>query len=279
MILKAQAGKSSTLEVSMLVYMITNNVNGHRYIGITVCTLEKRWREHRSAANTGSQKRLYKAMRKYGVENFGIEKIYDATSFEDLQQAEKKFIVQYETHASLNKGYNLTSGGEGRDRVDQLHGEQLPSVLNNKVIAFIRDPVRVGVSNSVLLTEVKECFGVDCSRDTIRDARRGDTWKHLNVEYPPIKSGQGANKAPATEEHKTKARAILAFHRPIALKKLAESRKGKRGPNAKLTENTVRDIFYNQESLLKTANKFGVSKKMVLLIKQRKAHVYLTQGL
>ena len=264
----------------MLAYMITNNVNGHRYIGITVCSLEKRWREHRSAANTGSRKRLYKAMRKYGVENFGIEKIYDATSFEDLQEAEKRFIAEYETHASLNKGYNLTSGGEGRDRVDQLFGEQLPySVLTNEAVAFIRDPDRAGVSNHRLLDEVASKFGIECSRDTIRDARRGDTWTHLNDQYPPIKSGQGSNKAPATEEHKAKARAILDLHRADALKKLAESKKGKRGPNAKLSEDTVRDIFYNQESLLKTAHKFGVSKKMVLLIKQRKAHVYLTQGL
>jgi hypothetical protein len=263
----------------MLAYMITNNVNGHRYIGITVCSLEKRWREHRSAANTGSQKRLYKAMRKYGLENFAVEKIYDATSFDDLQEAEKRFIAQYETHASLNKGYNLTSGGEGRDRVDQLYGEQLPSVLTNDVIAFIRDPARQGVSNSALLDEVVDRFGIKCSRDTIRDARRGDTWTHLNEQYPPIKSGQGNNKAPATEEHKAKARAILDLHRTEALKKLAESKKGKRGPNARLSEDTVRDIFYNQDSLLKTAHKFGVSKKMVLLIKQRKAHVYLTQGL
>ena len=263
----------------MLAYMITNNVNGHRYIGITVCALEKRWREHRSAANTGSQKRLYRAMRKYGVENFAIEKIYDATSFEDLQEAEKRLIAQYETHTSLNKGYNLTSGGEGRDRVDQLYGEQLPSVLNNKIIEFIRDPARVGISNSTLLAEVKDRFGVDCSRDTIRDARRGDTWTHLNVEYPPIKSGQGTNKTEATEEQKARARAVLNLHRPAALRKLAELKRGKRGPNAKLSEDAVRDIFYNPESLVKTAHKFGVSKKMVLLIKQRKAHVYLTQGL
>lgn len=264
----------------MLAYMITNNVNGHRYIGITVCSLEKRWREHRSAANTGSHKRLYKAMRKYGVENFGIEKIYDATSFEDLQEAEKRFIAEYETHASLNKGYNLTSGGEGRDRVDQLFGEQLPhSVLTPEIIKFIRDPSRAGVSNSVLLDEVAYKFGIECSRDAIRDARRGDTWMHLNEQYPPVKSGQGGNKPTITAEQKAKFSATLDFYRVDAQKKSAEVRRGKRSSHAKLSEDTVRDIFYNQESLLKTAHKFGVSKKMVLLIKQRRAHVYLTQGL
>jgi group I intron endonuclease len=264
----------------MLAYMITNNVNGHRYIGITVCALEKRWREHRSAANTGSQKRLYKAMRKYGVENFAIQKIYDATSFEDLQEAEKRLIAQHETHASFNKGYNLTSGGEGRDRFDQLYGEEFShAVLTKEIVAFIRSPERCGISNQRLLNDVISQFGIVCSRDAIRDARRGDTWSHLNSEYPPVKSIQGGNKAKATEEQKAKARAILNFYRPVALKKLAEAKKGKRGSHAQLSEDAVRDIFYNQESLVKTAHKFGISKKMVLLIKQRKAHVYLTQGL
>ena len=88
-----------------------------------------------------------------------------------------------------------------------------------------------------------------------------------------------SNKAPATEEHKAKARAILALHRAEALKKLAESKKGKRGPNAKLSEDTVRDIFYSTGRVSETARTFGISHKMVTLIKQRKAHVYLTKGL
>ena len=57
----------------MFVYKITNKVNPRVYVGLTVCTLEKRWREHRSAANTGVEKPLYRAMRKHGIENFSIE--------------------------------------------------------------------------------------------------------------------------------------------------------------------------------------------------------------
>ena len=67
--------------------------------------------------------------------------------------------------------------------------------------------------------------------------------------------------------------------RSEALAKLSDMRRGKRGANAKLPEQTVKDIFYSPLSLLKTAEQFGVSKKMVLLIKQRKAHVYLTKEL
>ena len=74
-------------------------------------------------------------------------------------------------------------------------------------------------------------------------------------------------------------RAILDLHRPEALRKLAEARKGKRGPNAKLSECAVRDIFYSSGRISETARNFGISHKMVALIKQRKAHVYLTQGL
>lgn len=263
----------------MLVYMITNNVNGHRYIGITVCSLKKRWREHLCAARTGSEKRLYVAMRKYGMENFSIEKIYDATSFEDLQDAERRFIAQYETHASLNKGYNLTSGGEGRDRVDQLFGEKIyNSVLTEEVIEFIRSSDKKEMSNKALLHLVEEKFSIQCSNDAVRDARRGDTWTHLNQKYPPISVGQGKNRV-WTEEGKAKAIELLQAAHKEAVAKSAEARKGKRGANAKLSEETVKDIFFSPASLAKTAQKFGVSKKMVLLIKQRRAHTYLTKGL
>jgi hypothetical protein len=82
-----------------------------------------------------------------------------------------------------------------------------------------------------------------------------------------------------TEERKAQAKRTLDTHRQAAQSKLAEMRRGKRGLNAKLSEQTVKDIFYSPLSLLKTATQFGVSKKMVLLIKQRKAHVYLTKEL
>jgi len=264
----------------MLVYKITNNVNGHGYIGITQCSLAKRWREHLCAARTGSDKRLYRAMRKYGTDNFSIAVLYEADSFQELQAVERGLIAAHGTYASNGKGYNLTSGGEGRDRVDQLFGEGISqSVLTEEIVAFARDPQHWNISNANVLALIAEKFELECSIDTVKDARNGSSWTHLNNKYPPIKRGRGARHDVVSEETQAARKETLAKYRAEAIVKAAELRKGKRGPNAKLSEQTVRDIFFHPESLLKTAIKFGISKRMVSLIRQRKAHTYLTQGL
>ena len=59
------------------IYKITNNINGKVYIGKTNYTIEKRWKEHcHDYKKLSFQKRpLYRAMAKYGPENFSIEEI------------------------------------------------------------------------------------------------------------------------------------------------------------------------------------------------------------
>jgi group I intron endonuclease len=268
------------LKEKMLVYKITNNANGHGYIGITQCSLAKRWREHLCAARTGSDKRLYRAMRKYGTDSFSIAVLYEAASFQELQVVERGLIASHGTYAPGGKGYNLTSGGEGRDRADQIFGEQIPqSVLTEEIVAFARDPQHWNISNADVLDMIAQKFELDCSIDTVKDARNGNSWTHLNKQYPPIKRGKGAKSKPVSAALLALQKITLAKYHATAIIASAELRKGKRGNHAKLSEETVRDIFFNPESLLKTAHKFGVSKKMVLLIKQRRAHTYLTQGL
>ena len=268
------------MKVKMLVYKITNNVNGHGYIGITQCALAKRWREHLCAARTGSDKRLYRAMRKYGTDNFSIAVVYEAKSFEELQRVECQLIIEHNTHAKNGEGYNLTAGGEGKDRMDQLFGEAIPgSLLTEEIVAFARNPEHWNISNADVLGMIAKKFDLDCAIDTVKDARNGSSWTHLNAKYPPVKRGRGVRHDVVSEKTKELHKANLAKHHDKAIAKAADLRRGNRGPNAKLSEQTVRDIFFNAESLAKTAIKFGISRKMVLLIKQRRAHTYLTQGL
>lgn len=265
---------------AMLVYKITNTVNDHGYVGITTCALAKRWREHLCAAKTGNQNRLYRAMRKYGTDNFKIEVIAKAANFQELQEMEKKCIIEHDTHARNGCGYNLTEGGEGRDKLNQIYGEQFPqAVLTEALVAYIRDPQFWNVSNAKLLQQAVEKFGFKGSRDALKDARNGKSWKHLNEKHPPVVCKKGTRKPPLTEEQREKQRATLSKHHADALKASAAERSGRRAVHAKLHIDTIKNIFYSDLSLLKTANKFGISKKMVLLIKQRKAHVYLTKGL
>lgn len=262
----------------MFVYKIVNSINPRVYVGLTICTLNKRWREHKCAANIGVDKPLYRAMRKHGIDNFKMELVYTATSIEDLRAAELRYIDELKAHVEAG-GYNLTDHGYNYGKVGVLKGEQQAhALLTEQIVAFIRDPSHWDTSNTQMLKTVEEMFGFSGARDTIRDARRGDAWKHLNEKYPPVKVGQGARRA-ITEKQRQAARETMAKHAEHIHKCKIESRKGKRAPNAKLSEQTVKDIFYSAESLNKTAIKYGTSKKMVSLIKQRKAHVYLTKEL
>lgn len=97
----------------MIIYLITNQQNGKKYIGQTSCTPEKRWQEHVYNSQGNPARRaypLYHAIRKYGKDAFTVSALYTATSQEELNQKEIEFIIQYQT---LNKdfGYNRHEGG------------------------------------------------------------------------------------------------------------------------------------------------------------------------
>ncbi len=262
----------------MFVYKISSPLTPRVYVGLTTGTLQKRWREHLCAARYGNQKPLYCAMRKYGMDSFTIELLYTATSIEDMREAEIRYIAELKSHAFEN-GYNLTDHGYRHGNVGSVFGEQQHhAVLTEALVRYIRDPDHRTKSNKILLAEVQELFSVSCSRDAVRDARRGDTWTHLNAECPPLHIGQGNNKS-VSVDGLAKSISALKDNHAAAVKKAAELRVGKRGANAKISEDTVREVFFSPLSLLKTAEEFGMSKKMVLLIKQRKAHRYLTEVL
>jgi group I intron endonuclease len=262
----------------MQVYKIANLVNDRVYIGLTTCALSKRWREHKSAANTDVDKPLYRAMRKHGVSNFYIEPIYETQDVQALRDAEMSLISDYKAHVS-DGGYNLTDHGFNYGNQNTAKGEQqAQSLLTEQIVQYIRNPDTAAITNQALVDEVLSVFGVLASRDCIRDARRGSSWAHLNDKYPPIKIGRGARMY-HTVEGGQKCIAALHQHRETAITASRKSRTGKRGNNAKLSIDKVKEIFYSPLSLAKTAVEHGVSKRMVLFIKQRKAHVYVTKDL
>lgn len=59
------------------IYKITNDINNKVYIGKTLLSIEKRFKEHcKDYKREGKEKRpLYRAMNKYGIEHFSIEEI------------------------------------------------------------------------------------------------------------------------------------------------------------------------------------------------------------
>lgn len=96
----------------MRIYLITNNVTGKMYVGMTASSLKKRWSSHRVAATREIRTPLAQAIRKYGPDNFSIVQIAEASSRAELQEMEKAEIARRETLTP--KGYNVTAGGDGQ---------------------------------------------------------------------------------------------------------------------------------------------------------------------
>jgi predicted GIY-YIG superfamily endonuclease len=88
--------------------------NGKHYIGQTICSLEKRKREHKSAAKSGLTNVLYNALRKYEmVDTFELIEIDKADTSEELSKKEILYIQEYNSYYMDGNGYNMTFGGEG----------------------------------------------------------------------------------------------------------------------------------------------------------------------
>lgn len=99
----------------MVIYKITNIINGKLYIGQTL-DYEERVRQHKQTPFRENSKEkdrpLYRAMRKYGVENFKFEIIDTAETIEELNEKEIYWIQYYDSCVDNNKGYNLDKGGK-----------------------------------------------------------------------------------------------------------------------------------------------------------------------
>ena len=106
----------------MIVYKITNKINNKFYIGITSKSLEQRFAGHIK------QPRYYlgEAIKKYGEQNFTIEQIDEANSFNKLKEKEQYYVNK------LKPRYNLTVGGDGT--IGYKHSNSFKKMRRKKML-------------------------------------------------------------------------------------------------------------------------------------------------
>lgn len=126
---------------SYIVYCITNLINNKIYIGRTTESIEKRWYNHKFSINSSKNKhlRLYRAFKKYGIDNFEIEIIDYAIDFEELKKLEGCYIISLETWKD-NIGYNMSiDTDKGLELLDDIskarRGESIHKVLVNRKLS------------------------------------------------------------------------------------------------------------------------------------------------
>lgn len=91
----------------MIIYVITNLLNGKQYVGQTHHTIQKRWKRHCWEC-TNSNMPITQAIKKYGKENFKIELLEECVSQEDMNDREIYWAKHLNTFSP--NGYNLKAG-------------------------------------------------------------------------------------------------------------------------------------------------------------------------
>lgn len=91
----------------MIIYKTTNKINGKIYVGKY---------EGSKESYLGSGKVLWKAIKKYGVENFARETLEVCNNRSELNKREIFWIKELGARNN-NIGYNITSGGDWGDMI------------------------------------------------------------------------------------------------------------------------------------------------------------------
>lgn len=96
------------------IYVITNDINGKKYVGKTEYSIEKRFKEHCRALALGrnDKRPLYRAMKKYGVKHFSISLIEET----DIPEERESYWIS--NLGTFHNGYNATFGGDGKRYID-----------------------------------------------------------------------------------------------------------------------------------------------------------------
>ena len=143
------------------IYCITCLTNGKMYIGQTSKTIEKRWKQHLSTTERGSNHEFHQAIRKYGKKNFVVEEVMfvEAPNKHSLKRKldflERHFIARYDTRRN---GYNSTDGGDMSHMLGKHHS--------------IETRIRIGIAGK----------GRTHSEETKRKIARGNKGKKVSEE-------------------------------------------------------------------------------------------------
>lgn len=181
------------------IYKFTNRINNKSYIGQSV-SINERYKSHKRnyvvETNNAYNSLFYRALRKYGFENFDYEILVedDELSKQDLNELEIYYIENFK---SFGHGYNMNKGGNYTSSSKKL--------CETKV-----NEIKQQLKNTDLdLIKIAENFSVSSSLITM--INNGIIWNFnsSHTDYPIRKVINGAKRGGANSNAKlTDAKAI-----------------------------------------------------------------------
>ena len=120
------------------VYKITCLINNKIYIGQTYETLTQRFKRHIQCAKSNIDTKFYRAIRKYGEQNFKIELLEKCNNPIDLNEREFYWINKLD---AVNNGYNT------KNSIGKCGGDTLTNHPNIKLISKKLSMSKSGTSN------------------------------------------------------------------------------------------------------------------------------------
>jgi group I intron endonuclease len=181
------------------IYKITNEINGHFYIGYTKLSLQKRLKLHTKATTTKMP--IVSAIKKYGINNFIIELLYEFNNKLDATNCEIKLIEELKPNYNVHMGgtggpmYGPMNGMYGKKHTDEWLKDKSQSMLGEKNPMF----------NKTHTDEVKK---------TLSKMKMGKIPWNKGKTGVYSKNVINKLKKPKTEEHKNKLKKNYAFISP-----------------------------------------------------------------
>lgn len=164
-----------------LIYKATSKTSGKSYIGLTSRSLEHRRQVHYFHSQAKSKKtKLFPfqmAIRKYGMDDFEWEVLFETDSPEELKQMETYYIGKFNT---FEDGYNLTLGGEGFQGGKKAKGEEVGTSITTEEQA--KEIIKHIIETDLSLHQIAEKLSVSYS--VVNSISGGATWKHLYDTAP-----------------------------------------------------------------------------------------------
>jgi hypothetical protein len=163
-----------------IVYKITNRISNKSYVGYTSRTLQQRWNAHLSSARQGSKFRFHSAIRKYGVDSWDLQILFEDESVDICKKKEEHFILEMNLTNNI-AGYNAKPGGCGGWIVP--NGKYKSWLSNNKERAKgVTNSNSTGYSNDELLNIAISIF-IDMGR-IIGHASLVEECKKRGLRFP-----------------------------------------------------------------------------------------------